>query len=718
MRNRKYKNIFLFIFISFFTTNICYAEGSRDLNKSLSNEAFRVCLSYAKPVTGSTTSVGWYRVTTLDSLEARNSFFVYAKEGEKIALASSALGLGTTGAIKLYDINGTLLFHWTAPGALLEGKMPTGAGSKRIENQGPNGLDSGGIGGYKPLLYTVPLGQSGVYRVEFISPVETNGSTSSYAVSGLVARAKEDFIQQTTNVLIAAFDVSIISAGGALIKGRLFADYMSLTGGELRRNSGPLRYYFTEDYTLYILTYEGYKYETSFKGLAPYGYFIYADNVGMQLNDGITPAYESTAYAPVLPSNRRIFKNTDPDNDYEHHHKMFFNNPDVSMPAVAINGGVSSWLNPIFVLPTYSYDLTLLVEQAPNPLSGWFRFDFPNNGIRFRILIDVNDNNNFGDGNDVILTGATISGLNYIWWNGFDGAGVPVPNTVCVKTKIEFLTGEMHIPLADAEMLRYGVQIKRTNGYGTLPNYNINWNDLPLADNSNIYPGYVKKTPTYGTSSFSYAHRWEANESGVAYYFDSTHKTLYGDNRYMDNWAFDTSNSKIYPALVCSSILDVKFEQFNIKNNELNWTINNKTNGNFNIEFSEDGIHFITIKSIMTDINKQTYNYIHYNLKKGFYRINLISPSQKLYSKILKTKEDFITITAYPNPTKDFLQFNIKDNITCNLLITSVEGKKVLENNFNSNQKVDIKFLPAGFYVANITVKEQKIKHIKFQIIK
>jgi Secretion system C-terminal sorting domain len=719
MKKNFYYSFLLMLSSVFLCINSTYAEGSRDLNLSTSIDAYRVMLSYAKPVTGSTSSVGWYRITALDSLEARNSFFVYAKEGEQIAVASSALGIGTTGAIKLYSYTGSLLFHWTAPGSLGEGRMPAGAGSKRIENQGPNGLDSGGLGGYRPLIYTVPTGGTGIYRVEFISPDETNGSTSSYSVSGLMPRANADFVQQTTNVLIAAFDVSIIS-GGALIKGRMFTEFMSLTGGELRRSSGPLRYYFTENYTVYILNHQGYKYEMSVNGLAPYGYFLYADDVGMQLNDGVTPAYESTSYSPTRPNNRRIFRTEEPETDFEHHHKIFMNMPDPTMPDSATRNGVKSWLLTPLNPASYSYTLTYVLQQIPNPYSGWFRFNFPTNGTRYRVFIDLNGDGVFGNGNDVILSGTTTSGVNYLWWDGLDGAGVAVPTSVCVAAKIEFISGEIHLPLADAEMFRKGIQIKRLNGGGTVPNYNIHWNDLPLNDNTNIYGTYVKKTPAYGTSSFGFTHRWEVNETGVANYFDSTHRILYGDNRFMDNWAYDTSNVKTYLAFICGSLLNTKFVHFSIHNKMLLWEIDNTSRGKFDIEYSADGIYFTSIWQTTCVDALLKYSFTASSLNTGFYRIKYTSTANKItYSEIIKTTSATNSgITIYPNPAKDYIDIKGVTGTYMNIQITNSCGELVVTEKNIANSRLSVKKLPSGTYFVKINdAQNNLLKTLKFQIV-
>ncbi len=745
-----FKKCYLLLLALHFFASTIFAEGSRELNASMSNDAYRVFLSYTEPAGAAAPGVvGWYRITDLDYIEGKNSFYVYAKEGEKICLASSALGLGglsspfvRRGSIKLYSPLGVLLMDTTKPDvATGAGLITAGVGSKQRENDGPFGLHNGGGGkGYKPIIFTVPLGGEGIYRVEIISP-RSDQNSSEYTnpasgLAGLVPKAKDDFNQYSNNACISAFDISVMNVqfnvgtglmDSTLKLGRVYADYMSLTGGRLNRVVAGNNYYFTQEYTLKILTFEGYRYDVSVNGMAPYGYFIYADNVGMQLVDGITPAYESIAYqgAGVTPlTNRRVMKPGDPETNFEHKHKMYFNEPDNTMPNTATSNGNTVWLYKDWVTTNYNYTLTYILNQTPNPMAGWFRFNFPIEGVRYRVIVDVSNDNIFGNLNDTTITSITTNGINYLWWSGLDGNGAAVPNTVCIATKIELLQGEMHVPLADVEMFRGGIQIKRINGGGTLPDYNIHWNDLPLNDNTELgspTPPYMKKTPNYGVSSASFAHRWEKQQNNVVNYSNNpTHTIDYGDNRYMDNWAFDTSNSKIYDGFICYNLLNIDFVDFSLNKNQLQWEVNNNAvNGTFTVEHSFDGKAYYSIGSVLSIANKITYAFTkNNNLEQGYFRIKLHTGVKTIYSKVIRLKNTITRMNLYPNPANDYIVINYDDKAIQKLTIFTIDGKVVMEKTVHNNEVIKVKHLLKGAYVAQLTNTNKEAQFIKFQISK
>jgi Secretion system C-terminal sorting domain len=749
-----FRKSYLFIVALQLFSSAIFAEGSRELNASTSVDAFRVFLSYTEPAGAAAPGVvGWYRVTDQDYIEAKNSFYVFARAGEKICLASSALGLGgqTTptfvrrGSIRLYSPFGILVMDTTRPDvATNAGLMPAGVGSKLKENQGPFGLYSGGGGlGYKAIVYTVPIGGDGIYRVEMISP-RSDQSSSEYSIPnpGLVPRASADFNQYSNNACISAFDISVMNIqphvvtglpDSTLKLGRVYAEYMSLTGGRLERtiNVTPApnkeKYYYTQEYTLKILTYEGYRYDVSVDGMAPYGYFIYPDNVGVQLADGVTPAYESITYQPLAVVNRRVFKPSDPETSFERKHKMFLNEPDNAMPSTALSNNTLAWLYASYVASSYNYTLTYVLNQIPNPMSGWFRFDFPVDGVRYRITVDASNDNIFGNLNDTTLVGVTTTGINYLWWTGLDGNGAIVPSTAptCLPVKIELLQGEMHIPLADVEMFRGGIQIKRINGGGTLPDYSIHWNDLPLNDNNNINPTYIKKTPQYGVSSASFAHRWEKQESIVNTIIVNatpvpTHTTDYGDNRYIDNWAFDTTNSKIYNGFICFSLLNINFLSFTIHKDQMQWELNNSNvTGNFIVEHSNDGITYKSIGTVTSKANKMGYDFTKSsNFEQGYFRIKLYTGTNTIYSKVMRVKEATSEISLYPNPANDYIIITSKDKGFKKLAIITIDGKIVMQKNIQNNEIIKVKQLPQGSYVAQLTNAHRETQFVKFQILK
>jgi hypothetical protein len=712
--------ILLFTTASLLFTGSLRAEGSRELNNSTRTDAFRIFLSYTNPVTGTTSTPGWYRITSLDSIEARNYFYVYARVGDSICVASSALGVGTSGAIQIYGPGGALLQTYTAPqtigGIPNHGLMPSGAGSKAIENQGPFGLYNGGTGGYRPL--TIVAATAGVYRITFISPDPASSASNYFNNPTLVPRANADFNQTTNNTLISAFDVSIIK-NGVIVPGRMFTDYMSLSGGDLRRTNGGISYYFTEYFTLRVLTREGYRYNVSYNGVAPYGYFIYADNVGMQLNDGINPAYESIIYQPTRPANRRIFKPGDPETDYETKHKIFFNEPDNTMPATATSGGATTWLYSTWSATTYNTTVTYLLTQIPNPLSGYFQFGFTVPGVRFKIYLDLNKDNIYGNAQDYILSGITDTPATYLYWDGLDSSGNPVTLGAldCYNMKIEFLSGEMHIPLTDAENFRNGLEIARLNGNNTSvrPDSTVHWNDLPLNDNTNLSGSFVKRTPAAGVWSNGGVHRWERTEPAspptFGYTGSPTHPSTvyYGDNRYMDTWAYDTLNSKIYTGFLCYSILGDMIGSVGIQNNGsrylLNWKQLQDGAGGFTVDYSYNGTQFYTAKTLNAQNRNYVFGYDVTALAQGqpriFFRIVYTNGAKKEISPIKSIKQEGITRLQVLQNTGSIQLITQNMSAPLSIRISDAGGRIITRQqaHFNSSTVSTSQFQPGVYWI-------------------
>jgi hypothetical protein len=694
-------------------------EGSREMNASTDPSAYRTFLSYTTPVTGS--NLGWYPITTLDSVESRSYFYVYANVNDSICVASSALAVAS-GAIKVYMPDGSLFVTYTtAPNDT--GLIKSGAGSKLRESQGPFGLYNGGSGGYIPRVITATV--AGIWRVEFISPNPGTAASNYFNTPTLVPKTTADFNQMTNNCIISAFDVSIVK-NNSIVTGRVYTDYMSLSGGDLRRTTGGTQYFFTEYYTLYALTKQGYRYDISLKGIAPYGYFIYADNVGLQLADGITPAYESISFQPTRPANRRILRPGDPDTYSESKHKMFFNTPDPAMPATTVLNGQSVWLNPALINSTGLIVLRYTITGTPNPLSGYFTFDYPNLGIRYKIIIDCNGDFIYGNGNDVSIAGTSVAGINNINWDGKDATGAVMPLSSCIGARIEFVAGEVHVPLADAENFRGGIEIKRLNGNGTLPNYTTHWNDSVLNDNTNINGSYMKKTPATGISSLGGIHNWERQEAASpptqGYTGNPTHTGYYGDTRYMDIWAYDTLQTASFPAAICY-VLPLKLISFNgVHSNAANhlvWQVSGDWQGAAFTAEKQTAIGFEAIGAVnATAANEYDFTDNTAAPGKQVYRIKLQQRDGKvIYSSQLVLGGTPSQVSVFPNPSKGRFTVKAAGGIH-RITITDMQGKLVQEIPAlnKDNISVNTPSLPAGTYHLKIVNGKKEMINQKITI--
>ncbi|MBP7273859.1 MAG: T9SS type A sorting domain-containing protein [Saprospiraceae bacterium] len=71
-----------------------------------------------------------------------------------------------------------------------------------------------------------------------------------------------------------------------------------------------------------------------------------------------------------------------------------------------------------------------------------------------------------------------------------------------------------------------------------------------------------------------------------------------------------------------------------------------------------------------------------------------------------------IKLTAFPNPTSDFITFDLEgfDNKPLEIQFYNIEGKLVFENTFYSFKQFDVSGLQNGIYSYRITSKSSLIK--------
>lgn len=73
--------------------------------------------------------------------------------------------------------------------------------------------------------------------------------------------------------------------------------------------------------------------------------------------------------------------------------------------------------------------------------------------------------------------------------------------------------------------------------------------------------------------------------------------------------------------------------------------------------------------------------------------------------RILSTNEnELVTLSVYPNPTKDFVNIDAKSPIK-NVVVFSQDGKKIIES---KSSKIDLNKYPAGIYVVTVTLENGK----------
>ncbi len=157
----------------------------------------------------------------------------------------------------------------------------------------------------------------------------------------------------------------------------------------------------------------------------------------------------------------------------------------------------------------------------------------------------------------------------------------------------------------------------------------------------------------------------------------------------------------------------------------LNWkTLNEFNNAYFNVQYSQDGIHFENIgivNSKAKDGNSSiplNYTFTNQNQINGFsfYRLEQVDIDGKIWhSEIISLTRTLTTnsIRIYPNPT--YADFFIESEIPVNISITDINGQTVFEKNQCTNTAVTLNH--TGLYIIKLTDKQgqQTIRKIILQ---
>lgn len=405
------------------------AEGSVNLTDPVTaNDGFRPFLDTRTDTTG--------------GIPRQTRIRVFVRPGETINLGSSANGVNQG------------LIRYAPPAATTQTTCPTTGNLGRITSRqqelaGP--LPN--VNGYEPCVVTVGPGQEGIWEIEFVGPNPNN------LLDPTPSLANEDWNGPDPGnaSFIRAWDVTVRNAAGGQIPGRAYANYLPLNMGG---NGSPL----TSD--AFFLTEEGYQYRIDLNGIDPFGFIFFANNRGFRNPDG-SPVYGSVR----LPGDVHPPGSADTNTDTTH--KIFFQRPSDELPETAPLNGGTTWLRrPSPIRPPDPTDFRFTgvegtIAQAGTITPRGGNFAFSNNTPRrssYRIILDLNQNGNFGDGIDRILVGIANPGANTVFWDGLDARGNTVPPaTIPYGAQIVLSAGEIHFPIFDPENIPNGLTVERLN---------------------------------------------------------------------------------------------------------------------------------------------------------------------------------------------------------------------------------------------------------------
>lgn len=181
-------------------------------------------------------------------------------------------------------------------------------------------------------------------------------------------------------------------------------------------------------------------------------------------------------------------------------------------------------------------------------------------------------------------------------------------------------------------------------------------------------------------------------------------------------------------ATTSGSFLPVKLVDFTAISQETSahiaWSTSEETNSDyFEIQHSTNGKQWTNIGEVKAEGESKaikTYTFQHTSPVEGnnFYRLKMIDQDGSFaYSRVRKV--DFkikSQLTLHPNPVSDFLTVAAADlNSLVRLEITNMSGHKVREIEEQQLQSlsggiVDVKDLPSGMYIFNITSKDGSVR--------
>lgn len=184
-------------------------------------------------------------------------------------------------------------------------------------------------------------------------------------------------------------------------------------------------------------------------------------------------------------------------------------------------------------------------------------------------------------------------------------------------------------------------------------------------------------------------------------------------NATLSRWevAFDVTGFSGFFVKTVSWILPVQWLNVTARLNHqkqsvINWQVEEQSAITYEVEKSTDGINFISIASLNSKGNgKNDYSYLDTDPihRRTFYRIlQTDNNGKKSKSENIYVNADKISSAMlYPNPAKEWITVNIKDDRLLNsgVQIYSLDGKLIKTILLrNTVQKINIKGLPAGLY--------------------
>jgi hypothetical protein len=430
------------LYNGYVSSSIVKAEGSRELVNNYNSS------------TGQYVNNGGYRPflwssdATTAGITRRTTFKVYAKEGETLNFGSSVAKAGSIMVKK--------------PGAASWTYKDVSSTETKVgyienvtqEKIGPN------VGGYNPIVINVGTGETGTWEFQFTGDESKSGNPT-------FQKGSEAFIGEQTNT-IAAWDVTVKDLSGNEVKGRMFTPYIAMIMGNnsdtnnTASNSQGAEKVLNNDF--YVLTKDGYVYQTSMNGIDPNGFVFWSNNRGFidktnnkTLYHSVDGGNDNVSTGSMVEGNLGPQLPTVADTETDITHKVFINKPNSDLPA---------GLSPVAIAPEIPGGFTFkgnsnVEHQTKITEGGTFSFT-AKKASTYRLIIDTDGTNGYNLASDIVIENVSRAGTNTITWNGKDKAGNTLP-VGTYKAQLIMKGGEYHFPMLDAEHNPFGIKVKLIN---------------------------------------------------------------------------------------------------------------------------------------------------------------------------------------------------------------------------------------------------------------
>lgn len=555
-----------------------WAEGSKDLFPANARGARSLLyLGERRGSIGSITNQMYPSVFP----NTRGTHYVYAEEGEQIALATDVNSI-TAQRILLFAPDGREVSLNVVPGAGTISNRAAELAGPRLPGQPAED------GKYLPIYYMVPMGEGGIYKVEMI------GSTDSPFIPAFnVTTTTNARVWPSAKIwdTVIAWDISVARQTAGTwnwISGRVFTTALNLFTAYNNSAVYPTSGFYG---TFKILTNDGYVYNMESNGHLGTVFPVTANNFGLSTEEKPNEPRYTSYFDGNKDLMSRLYGNPHaPDTRFKVFYKVFYTMPDSGMPEKARYAltGRDTWLrvkekNTANVVVDFTIKEITLAEGTPGMNGAYIVYDNPTNST-YKIVIKPNENapSNF---RERILEGTSNVGLNQIYWDGKDGLGNLVSlGSITVQLDLNMRFGEIHIPSFCIGKNLNGTIIELlSTDLQTVRSDKVYWEDVNMGA-AQLSPAYnVHKGLPLDASHTTIPDGISSRVNGHIFGRNGGNDRIIGNNAAFDTWAFaersSTSIDKNY--LVADlEVVSITSDKVNLSaNEEVTYTIKAKNNG-------------------------------------------------------------------------------------------------------------------------------------------